>query len=129
MKLVSFMCRERAEQFEPPENAVIISINTPGNPRALLSDKWAARCDWDRADDDGEVDPIEVYNIMKFVEAHQDKTFFVHCDAGISRSAAVALAVGILLDQNVIGLDCMTTIHANAVIKAAFLRPIWEKHF
>lgn len=129
MKQVTFMSRHRAQALVPPCFSAIISISTPGVSFPVLSDKWHAVFQWHRADDDSPMTEQEVQAIWDFVNRHKELTFYVHCDAGISRSAAVASFIGTLLDCVVVGLDCDTVIHANAVIKAALMHGLWERQF
>lgn len=67
----------------------------------------------------------EVNAIYKFACQNEHRDFFVHCDAGMSRSAAVASFIGALFDRQVVGLDYPDTYCANAVIKAELMRKLW----
>lgn len=129
MKTVIFMSRHTAENFIPPDNAAIISISTPDVSFPLLHVGWADRMNWHRADDDSPMSQAEIDNIWSFVTRNEDKELFVHCDAGISRSCAVACFIGALLDRDVKGLDCDSVQFANAVIKASLMHNLWEKQF
>ena len=71
------------------EESVIISISTPdlyyGYLKIEKTDKKTTEQDLMSSD--------EAKAIVDFVERNKDKYIIVHCDAGISRSSAVAAAI------------------------------------
>lgn len=126
---VHFMSRQSFEDFRPAEPTAYISIVTPWNSPAKASGRnWIGGLVWFRDDDSVPVPAHEVNLIVSFVETWREYAFVVQCDAGISRSAAVALYIGAALDRLVIGLDADGT-GANAVIKAALMHHMWETRF
>ena len=114
MKLekVLFINRGRAEMIQPRSDEAIISISNPDNP-ANLFPSWAPsrvlRLGFHDADENkrhvhsGEHQLYKIINcrlfdeddakkVLEFIGDKKDKvtTIYVHCDAGISRSAAIA---------------------------------------
>lgn len=94
-----------AEAVAPPPNCGIISIKTPSMSEATLRDGWAAILRlsfFDTDDDKGEdilpgtvFDPAGARAILDFVETNANlEELVIHCDLGISRSAAVAILLG-----------------------------------
>lgn len=100
MKRVLFVPRTVAEAVEhtPHRRLGVISITTPGDGEAELHDGWVAvmRLAFDDVDApegaDVAFDALMARDIVLWVFAHKDEIdmLIVHCDAGISRSAAVA---------------------------------------
>jgi predicted protein tyrosine phosphatase len=86
-----------------PENLVWISIAEPGDQRSIVSNKYLDRCAnlklafWDIREPmefKGETlqPPSErdARKIVKFLLQHSEKSVYVNCAAGVSRSGAVA---------------------------------------
>jgi len=121
-RCVRFMSRETFETQAPTKRSVFISINTPGYPLAKpKGSRWYGGLVWLKNDNSRPIPKNEVDLILQFVETWQNYDFIVHCDAGISRSAAVAQYIGARLDRKVVGVDSDGE-HANAVIKSALMR-------
>lgn len=112
LKKIHFMSRPTAEGIIPRSTDAMISISVPNDP-ANLNRLWARdrllRLQFHDADDEGNINLMlgqtiwgtikaklfsqnDAKQIIEFVEGNKNKvdTIFVHCDAGISRSAAVA---------------------------------------
>ncbi|WP_150126633.1 hypothetical protein [Burkholderia cenocepacia] len=94
-----------AEAVAPPPNCGIISIKTPFAPDANLQAGWAETLRLAFFDEDApsgpEVESGTIFareaanRILDFVDAHPAlDELVVHCDLGISRSAAVAILLG-----------------------------------
>lgn len=113
---VTHISRRLAKSIKhPPANAAIISIYTPGDRPCWLSPEWAAvhkSCFFDS--EAWEKPPVilgkensyrdfypcisipqaeRIYSFIIFWVDRGIETFMVHCDAGISRSAAIALFI------------------------------------
>jgi predicted protein tyrosine phosphatase len=113
MKKVIFINREYAERITPKkgEKAAIISINSNGD-LAKLHENWEHKLflvfhDLDKPIKDYKIfDKEQAKQIIKFVDkvANDILILVVHCDAGVSRSAAVAKFVaekyGLLFPDN-----------------------------
>ena len=103
LKKIHFMSRPDAEGITPCSTDAIISISCPFDP-ANLNIKWAPsqilRLEFNDIDEDELMthlglklfSPVDAKQIIDFAEHQKNKieTLFVHCDAGISRSGAVA---------------------------------------
>jgi len=87
-------------------NTVLISITDPGTE--LLDQKLLNKFKdnlsiqfWDIEEAIGNYKPISLVlakQIKDFILKHKNNNFVIHCEAGISRSAAVGLAVELLCD-------------------------------
>lgn len=89
------------------DTTVLISITDPGNallPNTILNqfqDSLSIQF-WDIEEEICQYKPIkeeEAKTIKDFINKHKDKSFIIHCEAGISRSAAVGMAV-------ILGCEC-----------------------
>lgn len=116
LKSVQFMSRAEAVNIIPGTSYAMISISVPNDP-APLNKMWnrhnLLRLQFHDADKEGNLNSMmgqssiaaikssggpklfsedDAKEIIKFVEEIKDKviSLFVHCDAGISRSSAVA---------------------------------------
>lgn len=98
-----------AEAFIPGPEDICISIRSPGNMRARLSPGFRAILRlWfhDLAGIDPPYParavpftPRDAEEVARFVRQHKDRArrIVVHCEAGISRSVAIALAISTTL--------------------------------
>ena len=107
MKYTACYGRTEIEEFKPPKNSVLISITDPESEvvNINMDDGWEAIAHlqfWDTSPTKPDRDrfpglasmmpPAESWQIMMirtFIQENQDRNIFVHCEAGISRSAAV----------------------------------------
>lgn len=105
--------RGAIEVLPPHEVAhVIVSITTTPDDRAKLPVGKACRgvlrlsfvdADEPRPDQPHTLfDRAQARSILQFVKQHRDaiERIVVHCDAGLSRSPAVAAAIAVCLDQS-----------------------------
>jgi len=127
--------RGQAEDLEPVEGTVMISISAPGD-QASLKEGWEdiLRLEFhdvvEIPDDIPDVEPFDtghVDAIHEFVEKHIEagKDFVIHCDAGVSRS----VAVGVFM-EDVHGADLElhaihTTDAANSRVKRGLMKKYW----
>lgn len=127
--------RGQAEDLEPTEGTVMISISSPGDP-ADLKEGWedVLRLEFH----DVVKIPLDIPDIKAFCQDHVDavhefvdkhvetgKNFVVHCDAGVSRS----VAMGVFLKE-VHGGDLHlhaihTTVAANSRVSRGLMRKYW----
>lgn len=100
------MNQRQAEAYSPGEAAICISIVTPGEDPADLEEGWDSvlRLQFHDVQDRG-VAPIsrkQAREVVDFVWGNRDAVrLIVHCEAGVSRSAGVALAAKEILDGTV----------------------------
>jgi predicted protein tyrosine phosphatase len=106
--IVKVLSRDGAEAFIPPPRAVCISIRDAGDVRADLHPRFAAILDLEFDDVDPVryefleqahlecvlFDPRHARAILEFTAQHRDAPLLlVHCNAGVSRSPAVAIGL------------------------------------
>jgi len=121
--------RLQAGQLLPHYNAIFISITCPGD-EAQLVDGWKAvlrlKID-DVSDDHG--GQYALFNedharqIIEFVFGHLPDTLFINCDAGLSRSAGVAVALTEIIQSRYIGKEHRYVLYNKHVAKV--IRNYW----
>lgn len=95
---IRVMDLDEAERYEPLPTQVCISITTPA-AKADLRDGWldVLRLQFHDMDVEGPswslMTDDQARRVVEFVRYHRHADFVVHCEAGLSRSPAVALAV------------------------------------
>lgn len=95
------------KQLNKNENTVLISITDPKSKKLskFILDQFEEKISiqfWDIEEDFAQYKIIsqkQGREIFDFINKNRDKNFLIHCEAGISRSAGVGLAV-------VCGIDC-----------------------
>jgi predicted protein tyrosine phosphatase len=120
LKRIAFMSREKAERMIGRSNMAIISITESGVEPADLRGQWGAvlRIQFDdREYEDPQLitfDDSHAEQIARFIESMPRgiDELHVHCWAGVSRSAAVAMCIA---NQLGIGLDGDTEFHNRLV--------------
>lgn len=98
LKQVVFYSQAYAEAQQALSNWAVISITAPNEPEASLQPGWASILRLEFADTDNAAEVEVAFNdvhartVVDFVRGldPQVQGIFVHCYAGISRSAAVA---------------------------------------
>lgn len=100
--------RSEIPHVNPPDGAALISVTSPELEHPQVSEKWRAVLrlkfhDIERrwSDDDMLFTEKQAEEILGFVKEIKPSILWVHCDAGISRSAGIAVA----LDKLVNGVD------------------------
>lgn len=86
-----------------PNELVFITISDPNKPnvddKGYFKDKLELKF-WDVEEDIGNYTPINITQakeIYDFIITHKDAEFLINCEAGVSRSAGVGLAIEYLL--------------------------------
>lgn len=107
LQSLHFISRYEAAAMEPSPNNVIISINGTDEYPANLKDGWGDKLHLEFDDIHySSTESLVAFDIamadqiIDFAMKHKDtaKRLYVHCHAGISRSAAVAMVLGKFLD-------------------------------
>lgn len=104
MNHVTFISREQAQRLVPPAGAVIISVHDKSEAPAQLQNGWAGRLTLEFHDTDGRSLGLTAFSaamaaqVWQFVDSHLEAPeLFVHCQMGVSRSAAIAMAIALPL--------------------------------
>lgn len=96
------------QKIKKDENTVIISITDPdkkpleNNILSQFKDSLSIQF-WDVEEGVGQYQPInkdEAKIIRNFIVKNKNNNFIVHCEAGMSRSAGVGLAIGLICEHN-----------------------------
>lgn len=151
IKNVYFMPRGKAENISPNTSEAMISISVPNDP-AKLSSGWARdrllRLQFHDADNEGNVNLLvgqkidgimgpklftkqDAKQIIDFVEKNKNKvdTIFVHCDAGISRSAAVAKFIAEIYKLKFPEGYAIYNKHVYRVLRNTFNNMMWSDNY
>lgn len=136
--------RKQIEKVEPRPNVWVISITTPGDDPATLKDGWEGVerfCFSDIAGDSSEMllwvadlrakgtyvilfDEKMAQDIREIVALakYEGKDLIVHCDAGVSRSQAIARFA-----REIFGADVVShTIHTDQVCNGLVIRHLYR---
>lgn len=107
MKHVVFYPRAMAEKLQPTGNDVMVSIHDCSQKPASLQKGWNAVLrlsfhDTDVAKPGYDLfSPEQAHQVMAFIEQHVDsERIVVHCNMGVSRSAAVAMFIAEQQERN-----------------------------
>lgn len=100
---ITVISRPEAERYHPPENTIAISIYTPDYSIPVLSPDFVEHHTFCFFDRDVAIDELEsgiitnedAYKISQIIHRCMTNRMdvMIHCDAGISRSGAVAVAI------------------------------------
>lgn len=109
MKIIGAFSRSEIENIIEPRKSrksVLISITSPNNSHPVPKGDYDAvlRLTFDDEDVDNEKATMmsldDAYSIIDFALTNVDKDIFVNCDAGLSRSPAVVVALEELFNSN-----------------------------
>lgn len=150
LKNVQFMPRFHAEGIIPRSNMAMISISGPGNP-AQLNQMWhrgnLIRLQFHDADELGHVSrPLgsepglhniqlfsnrDAKNIINFVNEVKNKVeiIVVHCDAGISRSAAVAKFIAEMFNLPFPESYMLYNKYVYRVLRNTYNNMMWKENY
>lgn len=135
MKYTTHYSRKDIEALEPPEDSAIISITCLNESPANLKDGWVdiLRLVFDDTTDDERqladerlATQEDFDTIERFCETHKDRTIIVHCEAGMSRSSAVALYVSGAHGHEF--RPGANGIHPNPYVSRMLNRKLWLEH-
>lgn len=140
--------RAQVETLTPRENVWVISIHTPGDDPAPLREGWERVerfCFSDITGDSTEImlwvrslqergrcvalfneAMAEQIREMLRLASWKKKDIVVHCDAGVSRSQAVARFARQLFNADVVSHTVQTDMHCNGLVLRLLMRKEWE---
>lgn len=106
MNIIGAFDRSRVSDLVPRKNSVLIQITCLDDEFPKLNQKWTdiLRLKFDdNYDGDLFSAPItdkQAKQILQFSIEHIDKDMFINCDAGISRSPAIVVALEQIFNSN-----------------------------
>ena len=98
MKRCAHFPRRDAERLTGHEGVALVSIRHPGTPRPSFRNPWASVLYLEFHDTDDTSDPHapnakHARDIAGFIRVNRERSIYAHCEAGVSRSAAVCEAL------------------------------------
>ena len=103
MKLIGAFDRSRVSTLEPRVNSVLIMVTSDSAEYPEIKGTWKATLklkfddvegrEAEMDDKDYAMQEIHAQHILNFVIEHIDKDIFVSCDAGMSRSPGILVAL------------------------------------
>ncbi|MBE3094311.1 MAG: dual specificity protein phosphatase family protein [Actinobacteria bacterium] len=134
MNIMKSLDRSRVKELVPRKGrSVLISITSPNSEFVQLHGDWTdvLRLKFDDVEQkDGQdyelFSDIQAKQILDFVIKHLDKDIFVNCDAGLSRSPAVVVALEQIFNANDVS-NVSDYQHHNRFVKNK-IRDIWFKN-
>ena len=106
MTRISICSRKQVEMFLPSQDSILISITDPGRKFPKVSRGWKLLrlsfhdLDEVRCNKDILISEMDATFILEFIESTNPKEIVINCEAGISRSAGVAVALEEILNEN-----------------------------
>jgi len=138
MNIIDAFDRGTISNIEPRKNSVLISITSNQHSHPKVSNDWCKILRLKFDDVDGRVTEIgdstnvltekQAKEILDFVVENIDKDFFVNCDAGISRSTAIVVALELIFNGR--DFSDKYPYHNKFVknrIKDVWFKTIWNK--
>lgn len=145
MTFIDVFSREQAIVLAPRENTVVISISGPNNPATLRHgwenvlrlefhdivenprSSWILNTECDEFETPVTFDEEMADKLWRFIHANLEKSFCIHCDAGISRSVAVGVVVNELIPGSFLKLHAVRdTRFANGLILRLLHNKRWQ---
>jgi len=133
MNIIGAFDRSRASELEPRANSVLICITSESSKHPKLNKKWLEILYLKFDDVEGrEAEIGSAANVMQdkhaeqildFAVKHIDKDLFINCDAGLSRSPGVLVA----LEQIFNGRDLSEDYRFHNKFVKNKIRDIWFK--
>lgn len=129
---ININCYQAQDITELPENTVMVSINNEHEALFPLSlDRSSPNVlTLQFADIQDElyrnglhyhpIPPEQVIQLLNFIDLHKEKSFIVHCAAGISRSSAVCLYLNII-HGHALRSDFWKVSHPNKYVMGALM--------
>ena len=138
INIIGAFDRSRVAELEPRVNSVLISITSQESEHPKVDGKWKdiLKLKFDdvegREKDIGDamntISEKQAKNILDFVINHIDCDFFVNCDAGISRSTGVVVALELIFNSRDVSNNY--PYHNRFVknkIRDVWFKTIWEE--
>jgi predicted protein tyrosine phosphatase len=135
MNIIGAFDRGTVSILEPRPNSVLIMMTSPNSEFPKINGKWTdiLKLKFDDVEDgfgldDKQYEPMNEYNaeqILDFVIRNIDKDIFVSCDAGLSRSPAVVVALEQIFNSRDVSNE-REYQHYNRYVKNT-IRDVWFK--
>ena len=138
MNIIGAFDRSRVSELEPRKNSVLISITSIDSTHPHIKSGWHDVLYLKFDDVEGRSSELgnsanlitdkDAKQILNFVVKNIDCDFFINCDAGISRSTGVLVALELIFNGNDVSHSFQ--YHNRFVknrIKDTWFKTIWEK--
>lgn len=106
MAKIYIYSRRQVQRLLPSSKSILISITDPGREHPKVSGSWRSLQlkfhDIDEVREEGDtiINEWHAVNILKYLDITQPEEIVINCEAGISRSAGVAVALEEILNGN-----------------------------
>jgi len=106
MAKIYIYSRRQVQRLIPSSKSILISIASPGQNHPKVSGSWRSLQlkfhDIDEVREEGDtiINEWHAVNILKYLDITQPEEIVINCEAGISRSAGVAVALEEILNGN-----------------------------
>ena len=130
MQIIGAFDRSRVSDLEPRENSILISITSNGKDFPKVNKHWKDILQLrfnDTEDRDTGMMTSHAKMILDFVIKHIDCDIFVNCDAGISRSTGVVVALELLFNSKDISDKYpYHNRHVKNTIRDMWFKSVWK---
>ena len=103
MQIIGAFDRSRVSELEPRPNSILISITSKNSEHPKINKNWAhiLRLKFDDVDNksDNGITYKDAQAILNFVISHIGSDLFINCDAGISRSTGILVALELIFNS------------------------------
>jgi len=133
MNIIGTFDRSRVSELEPRSNSALICITSKESEHPKLNESWSKILylkfddvegrEKDIGDSSNVMQDNDAERILDFVVENIDKDFFINCDAGISRSPGVLVA----LEQIFNGRDLSSEYRFHNKFVKNKIRDVWFK--
>jgi len=106
MVKINIYSRRQVQRLLPSSKSILISIASPGRDHPKVPGGWRTLqlkfhdLDEVRIKGDVIINEWHAVNILKYLDTTQPEEIVINCEAGISRSAGVAVALEEILNGN-----------------------------
>ena len=129
MRIAGVFDRFTISNINPRPGNVLISITEPNSEFPSLKKGWedVLRLKLRDTENNDSITTEQAIEILDFVVNHQDKYIFINCDAGLSRSAGIRVALEFIFNHRDVSLNYpLHNKHIRDKIIETFYKRIWN---